>query len=116
MLLNEELYKKYGAIEYNTLPGANYHDIERETVSWYDLKKSDRLIAERIRILTDPGFPWFDISYFHLWINGKPSEIRDFPVDQLPRRTYKKILIEECKKQGIFIVDVVSDGVISRMY
>lgn len=115
MLLNEEMYKKYGVIEYNSItPG--YHEIERENGSWYELKKSDRIIAERIRLITDPGFPWFDISYFHLWVNGTPTEFRDFPVIQLPKKGYKKVLIEECQKQGIFVKDIASDFVISRLY
>jgi hypothetical protein len=115
-MINAELLRNYGTIEINPLPSKNYHDLDRKTISWYSLTKSDKITATRLRLLTSPNYPWFDVSYFHLTVNGEHVEIRDIPIDKLGRKTYKSELIQACKDQGIFVKDITSDFIISKLY
>lgn len=96
----------YGAIETNGLePGemdavhAAMHAGGNRTVDW-----TDRELAKitRLRLLTDPGFPFWDVSY--CW-----GELRDgtvvrvrVPFFQLPKRTWKAAILEYAKQEGVY--------------
>lgn len=102
----------YGVQESNPLTSGDYHEIERDIVYFDELKKSDKIVLNRLRLVTDAGFPRYDVSYIYVTVNGKKSELCDFP-SQLPKRGYKKYLVDVCKEQGIFIKDLCNDGKIS---
>lgn len=91
---------KYGAQETNPLP-AGYHDEKAtDTVSWTD----SRLVRiERLRLLSDPGFPAWDVSYcFGRLADGTKVAVA-LPFDQLPRgrRAMLGALIEHANRDHV---------------
>lgn len=69
-----------------------------ERVSWDD-PRLGRIV--RFRILTDPGFPAWDISY--VWgrlKDGTPVDV-ELPFHQMPKR-WKGFLIKEAKEAGVY--------------
>ena len=93
---------QYGYSESNPLP-EGYHDnftckIER-TVDWADADL-DRIV--RFRLLSDAGFPAWDVSYCHgVLKDGTPVEV-SLPFDQLPKRGWKRAVVEYAKKDGVY--------------
>lgn len=92
----------YGAIETNGLPAGGQQALLATltgTVDWTDrnLKKIFRL-----RFLTDPGFPCYDVSYCYGTLkNGDNVRVR-LPFYQLNKRTWKSEIIEHGKREGVF--------------
>lgn len=109
------LMVKYGVNETNPLPGG-YHDRDRGVISWFDLKPTDRIELERLRLLTDPGLPFLDISYMHLIVNGKRYRVTNLPFSQLGRKTYKRELVDAARARGLFIRNLTDPGLISILY
>lgn len=95
--------------------GQEYHSQfnEAPTVYW-DAKG---LKITRFRILTDPGFPAWDVSYCHGRLNGKPVNV-DLPFAQMPKRGWKRYVVEMAKKDGVYakglgILDPINISAIS---
>lgn len=56
----------------------------------------------RLRLLTDPGFPVWDVSYCDGRLpNGKTVMVR-LPFSQLPKRGVVKAIIEYAKRDKVF--------------
>jgi hypothetical protein len=87
-----------------------YHNIERARINWEELKTTDRIYCERIRFLTDPGFPFMDLSYFHATVNGEKCIIENSPFWQIPKRTWKTYLIKQCKKDKLFVRGIIENA------
>ena len=88
----------YGTHETNALVnGPAYHEQERESVDWSE----PGLKITRLRVLTDPGFPMYDVSYCHGELNGKPVDVQ-LPFHQIPKRNYKGFLIREAQRDGVY--------------
>lgn len=101
----------YGTKETNGLiDGPAYH-AERAaaaTVEWTE----PGLIITRLRLLSDPGFPLFDVSYCHGVLDGEPVDVL-LPFSQLPKKGISRAIIEYAKKdrvyaKGIGILDCIS--------
>lgn len=64
--------------------GLAYHaaraDANPSTVDW----TAPGLKITRLRLLSDPGFPTWDVSYCHGEINGRPVDVQ-LPFDQLAK-------------------------------
>lgn len=84
---------------------AERHKAEVAQVHW-DTKG---LTITRLRLLSDPGFPAWDVSYCHGVIDGKHVDVI-LPFSQLPKRGMKSYLYKEAKKTGVFI-----DGLFSSI-
>lgn len=59
----------------------------------------------RLRLLSDPGFPAWDVSYCHGILNGKHVNV-NLPFDQLPKYGkggVKAALYKEAKATGKYI-------------
>jgi hypothetical protein len=59
----------------------------------------------RLRLLSDPGFPVWDVSYCHGVLDGKHVDVL-LPFSQLPKYGkggYKSALYAEAKATGAFI-------------
>lgn len=72
-----------------------------ETVDWTE----PGLTITRLRLLSDPGFPAWDISYCHGVMNGRHVDVR-LPFSQLPKYGkggMKAALYKEAKATGKFI-------------
>lgn len=94
---------KYGAMEMSPLDGATRKFIEdadtRFPVSWNDpcLKR-----IVRLRLISDPGFPYWDVSYCIGEMMDGTSVRVDLPFDQLPRRGFRGKIVEYAKKDGVY--------------
>ena len=61
----------------------------------------------RLRLLSDPGFPAWDVSYCHGVLNGRHVNVV-LPFSQLPKRNMKAVLYKEANKTGVFIKGLFS--------
>jgi hypothetical protein len=87
--------------------GIAYHDSRHEqedgidTVDWTE----SGLEITRLRLLSDPGFPAWDVSYCHGILKGRHVNVR-LPFSQLPKYGkggVKAALYDEAKATGKFI-------------
>jgi hypothetical protein len=60
------------------------------------------LTITRLRLLSDPGFPVWDVSYCYGDIAGETVRVV-LPFSQLTKRGYKKEIFKEAKATGKFI-------------
>jgi hypothetical protein len=81
------------------------HDQEGgiETVSWTE----PGLEITRLRLLSDPGFPAWDVSYCHGILDGRHVDV-ELPFSDLPKRGMRSALYAEAKKTGAFIKGLFS--------
>jgi len=90
----------YGAKETNGLSnGSKYHE-ERagaRTVDWTE----PGLRITRLRLLSDPGFPLWDVSYCHGTINGEHVDVL-LPFDQLPKKGMRSEIVRYAQKDKLF--------------
>ena len=61
----------------------------------------------RLRLLSDPGFPAWDVSYCHGILDGRHVDVR-LPFSQLPKYKMKSWLYKEAQKTGVFIKGLFS--------
>lgn len=90
----------YGVQEVNPLSARDKEILEgaKKIVPW-DIPG---LYITRLRLLSDPGFPFWDVSYCYGELNGIPVRVQ-VPFSQLPKKNMKTVLYEEAKKTGRFI-------------
>lgn len=74
-----------------------------KTVDW----TTPCLVITRLRLLSDPGFPAWDVSYCHGMLHGKHVNV-ELPFSQLPKRGMKAALYAEARKTGCFIEGLFS--------
>lgn len=55
----------------------------------------------RLRLLSDPGFPFYDVSYCYGTVNDEPVRVA-LPFDQLPRRGLQRAIVAHAKRDGVF--------------
>ena len=63
---------------------------------------TDGLYISRLRLLSDPGFPFWDVSYCYGELDGCPVLVA-LPFSQLPKRGMRKALYSQAKASGKFI-------------
>ena len=90
----------YGAVETNPIQ-AGYHDNYHNapTVDW-----SDKRLAKitRLRLLSDPGYPYWDVSYVHgVLKDGTVCRVQ-VPFSQLPKQDKNGIIIAYGKRAGVY--------------
>jgi len=92
----------YGVSETNGLGpgvGASFHREERVDVYWTD-KRLDKVT--RLRLLSDPGFPLWDVSYcYGVLKDGRLARV-GLPFGQIPKRGFQRFIVEEAKKEGVY--------------
>jgi len=59
------------------------------------------LKVTRLRLLSDAGFPFWDVSYCHGVLNGEPVEVM-LPFDQLPKRNKLGAIVKYAIKDGVY--------------
>lgn len=92
----------YGAIETNGLPAGGMQELldsVRGEVYWSD-PQLDRVF--RLRLLTDPGFPFYDVSYCYGTLKNGDNVRVSLPFHQLGKRSWKTDIIEHAKRDGVF--------------
>lgn len=103
----------YGTFESSGLVNASDYHAERNknhggNVDW----ATKGLKVTRLRLLSDPGFPAWDVSYCHGELNGQPVDV-ELPFSQLRKRGYRGEIVAYAKQDGIFakglgILDAIS--------
>lgn len=68
---------------------------------------TEGLEITRLRLLSDPGFPVWDVSYCHGVLDGRYVNVR-LPFSQLPKRNMKSALYNEARRSGKFIKGLFS--------
>ena len=66
------------------------------TVYW----TAEGLRITRFRLLSDPGFPWWDVSYCHGMIGKEHVDVQ-LPFSQLPKCSTKFHLVQYAAKDGV---------------
>lgn len=90
----------YGYYESNPLPAGHHENYKRATTRQVDWSTRGLKIT-RLRLLTDPGFPMYDVSYCHGMI-GEEYVIVQLPFSQLTKRKWKSEIIEWAKREGVY--------------
>lgn len=78
---------------------AAYHRAagHRRSVEW----SVPGLKITRLRLLSDPGFPMWDVSYCHGEIDGEPVSV-SLPFSQLPKRGWKREIVNHANRDGVY--------------
>jgi hypothetical protein len=89
----------YGTIEVNPLP-EGFHDEEiTGSVDWSDC----RLVrVERLRLLSDPGYPAWDVSYCHGRLKDGSKVAVILPFSELPKRNMRGALLAHAKRDKVY--------------
>jgi len=74
------------------------HTIEK-TVDWRDPELA-RVV--RLRLLSDPGYPVWDVSYCHGVLKDGTYVNVDLPFDQLPKRNMNATIVAWAKRDRVF--------------
>lgn len=88
--LNETNPLKYSGINPDDWDDAPY-------VDW----TTPNLRIVRLRLLSDAGYPEWDISYCYGYVDGKPVNV-SFPFGSIPKRGFKGFIIREAKRAKVF--------------
>lgn len=93
---------KYGVNETNGftelgINGSDYHSQDRESVPW----NTPGLYVTRLRLLSDPSYGMWDVSYCHGQLNGKEVRV-DLPFSQLSKGQIITEIIRYAKKDGVY--------------
>jgi hypothetical protein len=92
---------RYGVSETNPLTYDHASMLDAEWLSLYELQARKGKVT-RLRLLTERGYPYYDISYCHgvlpdgTLVHVQMNELR------LSRRSLKGSLIALAKEQGVF--------------
>ena len=91
----------YGTNETNPLTnGAAYH---AETIVGHVHWDSPSLArVERLRLLSDPGFPAWDVSYCYGRTHKGEKVIVCLPFSQLPKRGMRRAIVAHAKRDGVY--------------
>ena len=87
----------YGAVETNPL--VEKYEVCPIRVDW---SHPDLESVVRLRLVSDPGFPAWDVTYCH----GKLKDGRIvhvlLPFNQLPRKGMRRAIVKHAQKCGVF--------------
>lgn len=80
-------------------------DIEKYQSATVTVEWNNPALARivRLRFLTDPGFPFMDVSY--CWgdlHDGTPARV-DLPFGQLPKRNFKGALLDYARRDNVYL-------------
>jgi hypothetical protein len=97
---------KYGVRESNGIDSVPAHirNAEREQV--VDLTDPRLARVDRLRLITDPGFPWWDVSYAWGTLKDGTAVRVSFP-EFTPTRgkgrpSVNRQLVEYCRQRGVY--------------
>ncbi len=107
---------KYGNMEVNNIEHAGYdvRGFSPKEVVQLDDKRIDKVL--RIRLVTDPGFGQFDVSYCHALLkDGTPVRVSipPLPAKGTSESAARQAIVQYCKQIGVYakgigILDVIS--------
>jgi len=78
--------------------GVAYHRArgEQETVQWTE----PGLYVTRLRLLSDPGYPAWDVSYCHGTLDGRNVDV-ELPFSDLPKRGMARAIVQHAIRDGV---------------
>lgn len=93
------LEPNHGVSEINPIPSKNYHDGFRDApfVDW----TTPGLKITRLRMVSDPGFPFWDITYCHGRLNNE-NVIVNLPFSELPKRNREQTILKHARRDKVF--------------
>jgi hypothetical protein len=81
--------------------GQEYHSNFTSKITKIVPWNTKGLKVTRLRLLSDVGLPFWDVSYCHGILNGEPVEVQ-LPFDQLPKRNKLNAIVNYAKKDGVY--------------
>jgi hypothetical protein len=93
---------KYGVVQTGTAVDGSYHEtVAHEGHTLADVAAEGGKIT-RLRMLTERGYPFLDVSYCHATLADGRTVAVQLPEGRLPRRNTKAALIEMAKREHVF--------------
>jgi hypothetical protein len=97
--------------------GQAYHDSHHVnhagTIPWTDRRLKQ---ITRLRLLTDPGYPSWDVSYCHgVLHDGRTCDV-ELPFSDLPKRGMWRAIIAHGQRDHVFVKRILDDGNISKLW
>jgi hypothetical protein len=90
----------YGVSETNPLPVGFHEEKEVGSVDWTDKRL---LRIERLRLLSDPGYPFWDVSYCYGRLKDGSKVRVGLPFSELPKKNMMGALIEHAKRDKVYL-------------
>ena len=112
-------HQVHGTHESNGLVnGLAYHK-ERQSIGTY-LWNHPGIKITRLRLVSDPGFPVWDVSYCHgqVFTNGVWEDVDVcLPFSQIPKYNLKGFILEWARKERVYAkgTGILDDGIISKL-
>lgn len=104
----------YGTRETNGLvDGPSYHEQRRDvTVRWNDPRLA-RVV--RLRLLSEPGYPMWDVSYCHGVLRDGTLCNVELPFNQLSKRRMRSEIVEYAKSDKVYALTLGVFNAISTL-
>ena len=101
--MNNHIYDDYTtglpSVNWGSPDGQAYLDRIQHRLYWDNPKIKE---ITRLRLISDPGFPMWDVSYcMGVLQDGEPCDVI-LPFDQLPKRNPKKSIVEFAIADGVY--------------
>ena len=88
----------HGVSETNPLGPAGHPDFETdEMTDWAE----PGLYITRLRLLSDPGYPFWDVSYCYGRLHGKDVRVA-LPFSELPKKNRNQAIVKWAKADGLY--------------
>lgn len=83
--------------------GAEYHQHHTDPSHFIGIVKwtEPGLYITRLRVLSDPGYPFWDVSYCHGRIGDKTCNV-ELPFSRLPRPGLERAIVQAAIKDGVY--------------
>lgn len=93
------------------LNGYEYHARKRQNVG---MRHPDLVRITRLRLISDPGYPWWDLSYCYGELRDGTEVRVQLDRYEFSKRFLKRELVQMCKDAGVFLRDITCESVISK--
>lgn len=90
----------YGVSETNPI-SKNYHEQVTQKITRVVPWTTKGLRVIRCRLLSDAGFPLWDISYCHGVIGTEPVEV-SLPFSQIPKRGFMSFIVKQAQADKVY--------------
>ena len=93
---------KYGVLESNHWDGTQVQEWLDDLDGTVQLEDPRLARIARLRLLSDPGFPFWDVSYCYGVLKDGTKVRVSLPRHQFTKRTLKADLIDMCREAGVY--------------
>ena len=98
-MIYEDYARGLPSADWTTPDGQAYLARIKRTLPW---DSAELVRVERLRLISDPGFPMWDVSYCHgVMRDGEPCDVQ-LPFDQLPKNKPLRRIVEYAKEDGVY--------------